>query len=107
MSHNWIHTLDCNVQNEMKRKSKAYLSSPGLHHELSCEVFGWCRLQRAQCDSPVQWVTRHNLPVVKHTQAECLTLHTWRKAESALLAYLAALGALAVRLPELPLPAED
>ena len=52
-----------------------YLSSPGLDHELSGQLLRGSGLQGTQVYGPIQWVSRHNLPVMEITQAEGLPLH--------------------------------
>mmetsp|Transcript_101971 Transcript_101971/g.287842 ORF Transcript_101971/g.287842 Transcript_101971/m.287842 type:complete len:664 (+) Transcript_101971:115-2106(+) len=48
------------------------LASAHFQHELAGQVRGGSRLKRSQENGPVQRVSRHELPVVKHRHAHCL-----------------------------------
>lgn len=53
-----------------------YLASPGLDHEFTGKLLGRSRFQWSELHRPVEWVTRHNLPMMKIAQAEGLPLQS-------------------------------
>ena len=59
------------VDGDILRQS---LPPPGLHHELARKMRGGLRLERAESDVLVQWVTRDNGPMIERRQTESLAL---------------------------------